>query len=144
MKRAVKGSSLYLLDTNTVAYIVNGRSRLARAALSEQIKHSVIAISSISEAEVLYGLARKPGATRLRAAVEALFATIRVLPWDSGAAGAYATLRARMTAAGKSLSNMDMLIAAHAIAADAILITSDKAFSQIEALRPTLNWATDI
>jgi len=144
VKRTVKGSSLYLLDTNTVAYIVNGRSRLARAALTEQIKHSVVAISSISEAEVLYGLARKPEATRLRAAVEALFATIRVLPWDSSAAGAYATLRARMTAAGKSLSNMDMLIAAHAIATDAILVTSDKAFSQIEALRPTLNWATDI
>lgn len=144
MKRPVSGSSLYLLDTNTIGYIVNGRSKRARAALSEQIKHSVIAISSISEAEVLYGLAKKPEATRLRAAVEALFATISVLPWDSGAARAYATLRVRLTAAGKSLSNMDTLIAAHAIATDAILVTNDKAFSQIEALRPTLNWATDI
>jgi len=144
VKRPVKGPTLYLLDTNTVAYIVNGRSKAARAALSEQIKHSVIAISSISEAEVLYGLARKPEATRLRAAVEALFTTISVLPWDSSAAQAYATLRVRMAAAGKSLSNMDMLIAAHAIATDAILVTSDKAFSQIEALHPTLNWATDI
>jgi tRNA(fMet)-specific endonuclease VapC len=144
VKRPVKGPTLYLLDTNTVAYIVNGRSKAARVALSEQIKHSVIAISSISEAEVLYGLARKPEATRLRAAVEALFTTISVLPWDSSAAQAYATLRVRMAAAGKSLSNMDMLIAAHAIATDAILVTSDKAFSQIEALHPTLNWATDI
>jgi tRNA(fMet)-specific endonuclease VapC len=144
VKPPVKGPTLYLLDTNTVAYIVNGRSRLARAVLAEQIKHSVVAISSISEAEVLYGLARKPEATRLRAAVEALFAAISVLPWDSSAAGAYATLRTRMTAAGKSLSNMDMLIAAHAIATDAILVTSGKAFSQVEALHPTLNWATDI
>jgi tRNA(fMet)-specific endonuclease VapC len=49
-----------------------------------------------------------------------------------------------MSAAGKSLSNMDMLIAAHAVATDAILVTRDKAFSQVEALRPTLNWATDL
>ena len=140
----MKGTTLYLLDTNTVAHIVSGRSQAARRAMSKQIGHSVLAISAITEAEMLYGLAKKPAATRLRAAVEALFSTIRILPWDSDAARAYGTLRARMSAAGKSLSNMDMLIAAHAVATDAILVTSDKAFLQVEALRPTLNWATDI
>ncbi len=140
----MKGATLYLLDTNTVGYIVSGRSQAARRAMSKQIGHSVLAISSITEAEMMYGLAKKPAATRLRAAVEALFSTIRILPWDSDAAWAYGTLRARMSAAGKSLSNMDMLIAAHAVAADAILVTSDKVFLQVEALRPTLNWATDI
>lgn len=140
----MRGTTLYLLDTNTVAYIVSGHSQAARRAMSKQIGHSVLAISAITEAEMLYGLAKKPAATRLRAAVEALFTTIEILPWDSDAARAYGTLRARMSAVGKSLSNMDMLIAAHAVAADAILVTSDKAFLQVEALRPTLNWATDI
>lgn len=140
----MKGTTLYLLDTNTVAHIVSGRSQAARRAMSKQIGHSVLAISAITEAEMLYGLAKKPGATRLRAAIEALFSMIRILPWDSDAAKAYATLRARMSAAGKSLSNMDMLIAAHAVATNAILVTSDEAFLQVEALRPTLNWATDI
>jgi tRNA(fMet)-specific endonuclease VapC len=112
--------------------------------MADQIKHSNIAISVITEAEMLYGLARKPEATRLRFAVESLFDTISILPWDSSAAHAYGTLRARMSTAGKALSTMDMLIAAHAMSTDAILVTSDKAFSQIEALRPTLNWATDI
>jgi tRNA(fMet)-specific endonuclease VapC len=144
VKGATRDTTLYLLDTNTVAYMVSGRSQAARIAMSEQIGHSVIAISAITEAEVLYGLAKKPEATRLRAAVEALFATIRILPWDSGAARTYGTLRAKMSAAGKSMSNMDMLIAAHAVATDAILVTRNKAFSQVEALRPTLNWATDL
>jgi tRNA(fMet)-specific endonuclease VapC len=86
VKGAARDTTLYLLDTNTVAYMVSGRSQAARIAMSEQIGHSVIAISAITEAEVLYGLAKKPEATRLRAAVEALFATVRILPWDSGAA----------------------------------------------------------
>lgn len=140
----MKGTTLYLLDTNTVAYIVSGRSQAARRAMSKQIEHSVLAISAITEAEMMYGLAKKPAATRMRAAIEALLSTIRILPWDSDAARAYGTLRARMSAAKKSLSNMDMLIAAHAVATDAILVTSDKAFLQVEALRPTLNWARDI
>lgn len=140
----MKSATLYLLDTNTVADLVSGRSSAARRNMSKQIGHSVIAISTISEAEMLYGLARKPAATRLRAGLEALFSTIKILPWDSDAARAYGTLRAKMAAAGKNLSNMDMLIAAHAVAANAILVTRDKAFSQIEALRPTLNWATDL
>jgi len=140
----VTGGTLYLLDTNTVAYIVNGRSPAARQRMAQQIKHSVIAISAISEAEVLYGLAKNPAATRLRSAVEGLFSAIRVLPWDSEAARAYGTLRAKMTVAGKSLSTMAMLIAAHALATDAILVTRDKAFAQVSGLRPTLNWATDL
>jgi len=53
-------------------------------------------------------------------------------------------LRARQEAAGKSIGNLDLLIAAHAIAAEAILITNDKAFSQVDSLRGIANWATDL
>ena len=140
----VKGTTLYLLDTNTVGDIVSGRSKAARLTLSELIDHSPIAISVITEGELLYGLARKPEAVRLRAGVEAFLSAIQILPWDSTAARAYATLRARMWAAGKSLANMDMLIAAHAVAADAILVTRDGAFSHIGVLRSVVNWATDL
>ena len=140
----VKGTTSYLLDTNTVAYIVSGRSQAARLTMSKLIGHSPIAISAITEGELLYGLARKPEATRLRIGVEAFLSAIHILPWDSDAARAYGTLRARMSAAGKSLANMDMLIAAQAIVIGAILVTRDSAFSQIEALRPVTNWATDL
>jgi predicted nucleic acid-binding protein len=49
-----------------------------------------------------------------------------------------------MASSGKSLSNMDMLIAAQAIASDAILVTRDGAFAHAEGLRPVANWAADI
>jgi tRNA(fMet)-specific endonuclease VapC len=141
----VKGTTLYLLDTNTVADIVSGHSKAARRAMSQLIEHSPIAISAITEGELLYGLARKPEAIRLRTGVEAFLSAIQIRYWDSAAARAYGSLRARMAASGKSLSNnMDLLIAAHAVAMDAILVTRDGAFSQIEALRPVVNWATDL
>ena len=140
----MKSPSLYMLDTNTVGYIVSGRSQAARRAMGDLMELAPIAISAITEGEIAYGLARKPGAVRLRSSIEALLSTIQILPWDSAAAQAYGTLRAQMSAAGKSLSNLDMLIAAHAIATEAILVTHDTAFLQIEALRPVVNWATDL
>jgi len=140
----VREPTPYLLDTNTVGYIVSGRSQAARMAMVEGMDHARITISTITEAEILYGLERRPAATRLRAAVEALLASVEILTWDSGAASAYGTLRARLTAANKSLSAMDLLIAAHAVATDAILVTRDGAFLQVESLRPVVNWATDL
>ena len=127
-----------------VSYIANGRSPLARQTLNELSAHSVIAISAITEGELLYGLARRPEAVQLHRATEVVLAKVEILPWDSNAAVAYATLRLRMSARGKSLSANDLLIAAHAIATDATLVTRDGAFSQIDALRPLVNWATDL
>ena len=137
-------ATLYLLDTNMVAYIVSGRSRAARVAMAETMERFPVGISAITEAEMLYGLAKRPEATRLRAGVEALLGAVEILAWDSAAARAYRTLRARLSMAGKSLSAMDMLIAAHAISENAVLVTSDAAFLQVEALQPVVNWATDL
>jgi len=127
-----------------VGYIVSGRSKAARAAMIEVMEQAPVMISAITEAEILYGLAKRPEATRLRAAVEALLGSVRIAAWDSEAARAYGTLRARLSAAGKSLSAMDLLIAAHAVATDAILVTRDAAFLQVESLRPVVNWAMDL
>jgi tRNA(fMet)-specific endonuclease VapC len=57
---------------------------------------------------------------------------------------AYGALRAGMESAGKALGNLDMLIAAQAIARDAALVTSDKAFSQVKELRLIEDWAIDL
>ncbi len=62
------------------------------------------------------------------------------MPWDSPASVAYAKLRNDCKQSGKALAELDMLIAAHAIALQATLVTHNKAFSQIADL-PTENWA---
>lgn len=102
-----------------------------------------IVISTITEAEFRYGLLKKPGVTKLHIAVEAFLTKANVMPWDSNAAKAYASLRLTMTAGGKALSALDMMIAAHAISLNALLVTSDKGFQHAAGLS-TVNWAIDL
>lgn len=134
----------YLLDTNTVSYIAKGKSPTARARLEALGEEEIACISTITEAELRYGLAKRPSAHTLRAAVEALLFKFRILPWGSKEAAAYGGLRARLEAAGLTLSELDLQIAAHSVAVGAVLVTNDKAFLRVEDLRETVNWAPDI
>jgi tRNA(fMet)-specific endonuclease VapC len=134
----------YLLDTNTISNIVRRKSPAARAALLSLPPTGIACISAITEAEILYGLAKTPQAHALRAAMQAVLAKIHILPWGRPEAEAYGTLRAGMEAAGRSLENLDMLIAAHALAIGATLVTSDKAFRHVSDLHNIVDWATDL
>jgi len=112
---------LYLLDTNTVSHILSGRSTVARQKMIHAQVSRSVAISVITEAEIRYGVAKKPEATRRNSLAEEFLDAIGILPWDSAAAAAYGTLRAAMEKKGKQLASMDMLIAAQAVAHQAIL-----------------------
>ena len=137
-------SSLFMLDTNMVSYIAKGHSKAARARMLNLEDDEVFCLSVITEAEIRYGLAKRPEATLLRERMEWFLAAVKVLPWGRDEAGAYGSLRAKLESSGESLQNMDMLIAAHAIATGAVLVTNDRAFAQVDDLRSTVNWATDL
>jgi len=136
-------SVTYLLDTNTLSYIAKGNSPAARARLQALGAGDFACISSITEAEVRYGLAKRPSHA-LRGAIEGLLFKLRILSWGSSEAAAYGNLRAKLEAAGTVLSELDLQIAAHAIAIGAVLVTNDKALARIKDLHGTVNWATDI
>ncbi len=138
-----------MLDTNTVSYIVRGKSPAARDKLHKLQGDETGCISVITEAELRYGTSKQAPRSQIQssariAALAALFDKLRILPWGSAEALIYGELRAKLERAGKVLGNLDMLIAAHAISADATLVTRDKAFSQIDDLRPPVNWAVDL
>jgi tRNA(fMet)-specific endonuclease VapC len=137
-------SVIYLLDTNTISYIVKGNSPAARARLTSLSAGETSCISAITEAELRYGLAKRPQAHALRGAIDNLLLKLRVLPWGSSEAAAYGTLRASLEAAGRMISELDLQIAAHAISIDAVLVTNDKALGRIKDLHGTDNWATDV
>jgi tRNA(fMet)-specific endonuclease VapC len=137
-------SQLYMIDTNTVSYIINGKSPASRARLINLQPGEVACISVITEAEIQYGLAKNPNATVLRSALEGFFAKIQILPWGREEAQTYGGLRAKQEKAGKPLGNLDMLIAAHAISVRAILVTNDRAFSHLSGLTATAKWATEL
>jgi tRNA(fMet)-specific endonuclease VapC len=133
----------YLLDTNVVSDLMSGRSRTVRARFEAIDPQAPAGISVITHAEILFGLEKKPEASRIRASFEDLSELVQILPWGLPEARAYARLRAWLRLAGKSLSMMDMLIAAQAIASDAILVTRDGAFQHAVPLLQTENWEAD-
>jgi tRNA(fMet)-specific endonuclease VapC len=133
-----------MIDTNTVSYIVKGKSTAARAKLAGLSQKEIACISAITEGEIRYGLARVPNNHLLRAAIEGFLARIQVLAWSREEAAAYGLLRAAQESSGKTLGNLDLLIAAHAIAVDATLVTNDKTFSHISDLPEIVSWATDL
>ena len=137
-------SRLYMLDTNTVSYIVKGKSPVARARLAGLGTDESACISIVTEFELEFGLAKNPNAENLRHALRWFLARIKVLPLGSAEARAYGQLRVKQEAVGRPLESMDMLIAAHAIAAGAILVTGDKVFSHVSGLPGMENWATDL
>jgi tRNA(fMet)-specific endonuclease VapC len=133
----------YMLDTNTVSYIIKGKSATARAKLAGLGTNEIACISAITEAELWYGVAKNPQATALPAAVNAFLVKIETLSWGHEEARAYGNLRAQQEKRGKTLGNLDLLIAAHAIATGSTLVTNDKAFTQIPNLSATVNWASE-
>ncbi|HEY6388381.1 MAG TPA: PIN domain-containing protein [Candidatus Acidoferrum sp.] len=79
--------------------------------------------------------ARKREAVRLKTAVDEFLLRVDSLPWDSNAARRYADLRAALEIAGTPMGNLDMMIAAHALAAEAVLVTNDRCFRRLKHLR---------
>lgn len=127
-------SSNYLLDTNTISYAIKGKapavlSQMARVPINQMF------ISTVTEGELRYGVARRPDATKLRQIVEQFLLSVRVLPWDSDVARVYGNFRADLERVGQPMGALDMMIGAHALAIDAILVSNDRAFTRIKKLR---------
>lgn len=131
--------SLFMLDTNIASYAIKGNFPAVRKQLLI-VPMAQVCISAVTEAELLYGVAQKPNAKDLKTIINEFLLRVDILPWDSEAARQYALLRSQLERIGKPLGNLDMLIAAHALATKAILVTSDKAFKHIAQLN-IVNWA---
>ena len=119
-----------MLDTNVVSHIMQGRDAGLLSRLV-QLPVGRVVISSVTLAELEYGLHRKGQPARLRAALAQVLLRMDVLPWDEPVAVCYGELCSTLEAQGINLSDFDMMIAAHAITAEAILISRDKAFMQV-------------
>jgi len=128
----------YLLDTNTCIYIINRRPP---AVFDRFVGHRFgeIGISSISGAELVYGVA-KSGSQRNRGALDKFLAPLEILPFDDAAMRCYGDMRAQLESNGTPIGGMDLLIAAHAIALDATLVTNnEREFRRVKGLRLE-NW----
>jgi tRNA(fMet)-specific endonuclease VapC len=131
-----------LLDTNACSGLIRGDSRRLEARV-RRLPPREVCISAVTRAELLYGLARRPGATRLHESVSALFARVRSLAWSNDAASHYAEIRASLESAGKPIGPLDQMIAAHARSLGAALVTGNvREFSRVAGLE-VLDWVGD-
>lgn len=131
---------VYMLDTDTASYSIRRRSPAIDERLIS-IPAERICISAITHAELRFGLTKLPPSHLLQHRTHVFLAAIPTLPWGSEAAEHFATIRFQLQRIGTPIGVLDMMIAAHAIAAGAILVTNN--VRHFERIGPPLvlqNW----
>lgn len=119
-----------MLDTDMASYVIKGNPPEARQRLSLLPMESVV-VSVVTQAELLYGLARKEYPAAFSRVIREFLLRVTVLPWDGNAAIVYGDLRSSCAKASITLGALDMMIAAHAVSTKSTLVTRDRAFSLI-------------
>jgi tRNA(fMet)-specific endonuclease VapC len=121
---------MYLLDTNIASDVIRGNVPLVRERLAAVPMHEV-AVSVVTQAELLYGVAKRGYPDGLTTRVREFLVRVAVLPWTAEVGQVYGDLRASCEAGGIVLAPLDMMIAAQAKTLDAVLVTRDRAFSLV-------------
>jgi len=123
----------YLLDTNIVSYYLRGNHNVVTRLSSE--KPSSIAISAITAFALRYGVAKRKS-SKLKSSVEGFIALLSILPFDDDVSRRAGTLKSDQEDSGIVLDLPDLLIAAHALCQNRILVTNNsKHFSKVKDLR---------
>ena len=129
------------LDTNICSYVLrrHPQAMLDRfAALSP----SQTWLSAIVAAELRFGAA-KLGSTAFAAAVEQWLSGFELRPWPLDATHQYARIRAALQKAGQPIGGIDLMIAAHALSEDSVLITNNaREFQRVPSLAIEI-WSLD-
>jgi tRNA(fMet)-specific endonuclease VapC len=124
----------YLLDTNTCIRYLNGRAPNIRTKVLA-ISHKDIAISTITMAEMLYGSAKSQTPDTSRAKQQKFFDRFAQLPFDAASASQYGRIRAALEKSGTPIGQLDLLIAAIALARGLILVTHNtREFQRVDGL----------
>jgi tRNA(fMet)-specific endonuclease VapC len=128
----------YLLDTNIISDLIrNPQGKAARQI--GKVGEKTICTSIIVVAELRYGCTKR-GSKRLLKAVEDILGEIEVLPFDAPADTTYGKIRSQLDAIGKSIGGNDLLIAAQALAVDAVVVTANAdEFRRVRGLK-VKNW----
>jgi len=128
----------YLLDTNILSELVRHPQGTIAQGIA-RVGEDAVCTSIIVAGELRFGAAKR-NAPRLTAQVEAILSAIEVHPFDTPADHEYARLRLHLEQAGAPIGPNDMLIAAHALAIESILVTANKGeFSRVPGLTVE-NW----
>jgi tRNA(fMet)-specific endonuclease VapC len=130
-----------MLDTNICVDLIRGRAPRVFDRL-RQHRVDEVAISSITLAEMHYGVARSTRPARHAVLLAQFCAPLIILPFDSQAAEVYGQVRTALEREGTPIGPLDTLIAAHALSLGVALITNnEREFRRVADLRVE-NWLT--
>jgi tRNA(fMet)-specific endonuclease VapC len=130
----------FMVDTNICIYIIKQKppgviKRFYQTEISE------IGISSITLSELLYGVSKSSKPEQNQIALTQFIAPLDILSYDDEAAQYYGQLRAYLEKQGRPIGSLDMLIAAHALSTNCVLVTNnEKEFIRVPNLKID-NWA---
>ncbi|MFA5905579.1 MAG: type II toxin-antitoxin system VapC family toxin [Desulfobacula sp.] len=129
----------FLIDTNICIYIMNQRP----PELIQRFKKTEvgqIGISTITVSELGYGVAKSKLQKQNAKRLEEFLIPFEILPYDENASKYYGEIRSQLESRGNIIGPLDLLIAAHALSKNLVLVTNnEKEFSRIESLKVE-NW----
>jgi len=130
----------YMLDTDICIYIIKRKpASVIKRLMKSQI--SQIGISSITLSELEYGVEKSSKQAQNQVALAQFVAPMEILSYGDEAALQYGRLRAFLEKQGTPIGSLDMLIAAHALSINSILVTNnEKEFGRVPNLKID-NWA---
>lgn len=130
----------FILDTNICIYIIK-KAPLSVLKRFKQLIPEDIGVSSITVAELYYGVSKSQHKEKNRLALENFLLPFEILLFDSQAAIEYGDLRTQLEDIGKPIGPLDLMIAAHAKSLEVTLVTNNlKEFTRIPGLKVE-NWA---
>lgn len=130
----------YMLDTNICIYVLKQHPPHLRETFNERA--SQLCISSVTLAELLYGVEKSAKPAANLSVVEDFAARVEVLPLGDKAAAHYGQIRAELERAGTPIGPYDLMIAGHARSEGLVVVTNNmREFERVSGLRLE-NWAS--
>ena len=131
----------YLLDTNIVSDLVRHPQGMVGSQIST-LGEKTVCTSIVVAAELRYG-AQKSASKRLADRVDLLLSAMEIVPLQSPVDYHYGEIRHYLTGQGMQIGPNDLLIAAHALALDLIIVTANtREFERVPRLRIE-NWLSE-
>ena len=125
----------YLLDTNVCIAVIRQRPVKAINKLTSQ-RPGDVGISTITVAELVHGVQKSNYPEQNMAALDQFLLPLEVADFDESAAVAYGQIRADLEKKGMPIGSMDLLIAAHALSLDVVLVTNNtREFGRVSNLK---------
>ena len=126
---------MYLLDTNIISYWMRGDKKIINRL--KQCAPADLSFSTITLAEILYGIEKSPVRKReRRLKIDKISSLLTSYPFDDAAAGRYATIRTQLERTGMAISERDTQIASIALANQKIVVTHNvREFKRVDGLK---------